>query len=39
MENTAGNTVQRFFVESLGQLGEELAAFKRERPDLPWAGE
>lgn len=30
--------VKRFFVESLRQLREELAAFKEERPDLPWAG-
>jgi hypothetical protein len=30
--------VQRFFVESIRQLREELTAFKKERPDLPWAG-
>ncbi len=30
--------VQRFFVESLRQLRAELTAFKKERPDLPWAG-
>ena len=31
--------VQRFFVKSLDQFGAELAAFNKERPDLPWAGE
>ncbi len=31
--------VQRFFVESLDQLGAELAASKKDRPGLPWAGE
>jgi hypothetical protein len=30
--------VQRFFVESISQLREELTAFKKERPDLPWNG-
>lgn len=30
--------VQRFFLESIRQLREELTAFKKERPDLPWAG-
>lgn len=30
---------QQFFVESLDQLAEELAASKKERPDLPWNGE
>ena len=27
-----------FFVESIGQLREELTAFEHEHPDLPWAG-
>jgi hypothetical protein len=31
--------VKSFFVESIRQLREELTAFKKERPDLPWAGE
>lgn len=31
--------LQRFFVESIRQLGEELTAFKKEHSDLPWAGE
>lgn len=31
-------TVQRFFVESIHQLRAELMAFKKEHPDLPWAG-
>jgi len=31
--------VQRFFVESLDQLAEELMASKKEHPDLPWNGE
>ncbi|MDP9487685.1 MAG: PD-(D/E)XK nuclease family protein, partial [Actinomycetota bacterium] len=31
--------VQRFFVESFDQLGAGLAASKKERPGLPWAGE
>lgn len=31
--------VQRFFVESLDQLGAELAASKKDHPSLPWAGE
>ena len=30
--------VQRFFVESIRQLREELTAFKEENPDLPWDG-
>lgn len=30
--------VKRFFVESIRQLREELTAFKKERPDLPWSG-
>jgi hypothetical protein len=31
--------VKRFFIESIRQLREELTTFKKERPDLPWAGE
>ncbi len=31
--------VRRFFVESIRQLREDLTTFKKERPDLPWAGE
>jgi hypothetical protein len=31
--------VKNFFVESMRQLRAELTAFKKERPDLPWAGE
>lgn len=27
---------KRFLIESIRQLGEELAAFKKEHPDLPW---
>lgn len=27
--------VKRFFIESVRQLGEELTAFKKDRPDLP----
>lgn len=30
--------VKRFFVESIRQLREELTAFKKEHPDLPWSG-
>ena len=30
--------VKRFFVESIRRLREELMAFKKEHPDLPWAG-
>lgn len=30
--------VKAFFVESIGQLREELAAFKQDHPDLPWEG-
>lgn len=30
--------VRSFFVESLGQLREELGAFKEKHPDLPWDG-
>jgi hypothetical protein len=29
--------VKRFFVESIRQLKEELTAFKKEHPELPWA--
>lgn len=32
--------VKRFFIESVHQLKDELTAFKKEHPDLPWnAGE
>ncbi len=31
--------VKRFFIESIHQLREELTGFKKEHPDLPWAGE
>ena len=31
--------LQRFFVESLDQLAEDLSAAKKECPDLPWNGE
>lgn len=30
--------VKHFFVESIRQLREELTAFKKEHPDLPWTG-
>ncbi len=30
--------MKEFFVESIGQLREELTAFEHEHPDLPWAG-
>jgi hypothetical protein len=30
--------VQRFFVESIHQLRENLRAVKKEHPDLPWEG-
>ncbi len=30
--------VKAFFIESLHQLREELTAFKKEHPDLPWTG-
>lgn len=30
--------VKRFFVESIYQLRNELTAFKKEHPDLPWNG-
>lgn len=30
--------VKRFFIESIRQLREELTAFKKEHPDLPWDG-
>jgi PD-(D/E)XK nuclease superfamily len=30
--------VQLFFVESIRQLREELTAFKKEHPELPWDG-
>ena len=30
--------VQRFFVESIRQLREELTAFKKDHPELPWEG-
>jgi hypothetical protein len=29
---------KRFFIESIRQLREELTAFKKEHPDLPWTG-
>ncbi len=32
-------TVKRFFVKSLRQLGDELAAFKGEHPKLLWSSE
>jgi hypothetical protein len=28
--------VKHFFTDSIGQLKEELTAFKKERPELPW---
>lgn len=31
--------VQRFFIESIHQLSEELTEFKKEYPDLLWSGE
>jgi hypothetical protein len=31
--------VKHFFIESIHQLREDLAAFQKERPDLPWDGE
>ncbi len=31
--------VKRFFIESIRQLREELTAFKKEHPDLPWTGD
>lgn len=30
--------VKAFFIESIRQLREELMAFKKDRPDLPWTG-
>jgi len=30
--------VKRFFIESIGQLREELTEFKKENPELPWNG-
>lgn len=30
--------VKRFFIESIHQLRDELTAFKKENPDLPWNG-
>jgi hypothetical protein len=30
--------VKRFFVESIRQLREELTAFKKDHPELPWEG-
>jgi hypothetical protein len=30
--------VKSFFIESIRQLREELTAFKKDRPDLPWTG-
>jgi len=30
--------VKSFFVESIHQLRDELTAFKKEHPDLPWTG-
>jgi len=30
--------VKRFFIESIRQLREELTAFKKEHPGLPWSG-
>jgi hypothetical protein len=30
--------IKQFFIESIRQLREELTAFKKEHPDLPWAG-
>ncbi len=30
--------VKSFFTESIGQLREELTAFKKEHPELPWGG-
>ncbi len=30
--------VKGFFVEAISQLREELAAFKKENPELPWDG-
>jgi len=29
---------KRFFIESIHQLRDELMAFKKEHPDLPWNG-
>jgi hypothetical protein len=29
--------VQRFFVEAIRQLKEELTAFKKAHPELPWS--
>jgi len=29
---------KRFFIDSIHQLKEELTAFKKEHPDLPWNG-
>ncbi len=31
--------VKRFFIESMRQLRDELTAFKKEHPDLPWHAE
>lgn len=30
--------VKRFFIESINQLREELTAFEKKHPDLPWKG-
>jgi hypothetical protein len=30
-------TVQRFFVEAIHRLKEELTAFKKDHPELPWS--
>ena len=32
------SAVKRYFIESIHQLKEELTAFKKEHPDLPWSG-
>ncbi len=31
-------TIKQFFIESIRQLRNELTAFKKEYPDLPWSG-
>ena len=30
-------TVQRIFVEAIHRLKEELTAFKKDHPELPWS--
>jgi PD-(D/E)XK nuclease superfamily len=30
--------VKRFFIESIGQLKDELTDFKKSHPELPWSG-